>query len=81
MRWVFGVPLIVAAVAGAAQPERPEELLKPAIAAAGGAEVLAKYPAGRLVGKGTMTFAGTETPFACEQSFQIPGQLRTVLKC
>ena len=28
-----------------------------------------------------MTFAGAETPFVCEQSYQIPGRLRTVVRC
>ena len=43
--------------------------------------MLAKYPAGRIVGKGTMIFAGVETAFTCEQSYLIPGKLRTVVRC
>jgi len=81
MRWLFSLPVVAVALTVTAQPERPEEILKRAMEGAGGAEVLAKYPAGRVVGKGTMTFAGAETPFTCEQSYQVPGQLRTVVRC
>ena len=75
------LPVLAVTLTVTAQPERPDDRLKPAIAAAGGAARLAKYPAGQIVGKGTMTFAGTETAFTCEQSFHIPGRLRTVVRC
>ena len=78
---LFGLPVVAVALAVAAQVESPEYLVKRAVAASGGEKVLAKYPAGRVVGKGTMTFAGVETSFTCEQSFQVPGQLRTVVRC
>jgi hypothetical protein len=79
MRWLFGLPIVAVALTVTAQPERSD--LQRAIKAAGGAEVLTKYPAGHVVGKGTMTFAGAETAFACEQSFLVPGRLRTVVRC
>lgn len=81
MRWALSLPVLAVALAVTAQPERPADLVKAAVAAAGGAEVLGKYPAGALAGKGTMTFAGTETPFTCEQSFEVPGKFRTVVRC
>jgi hypothetical protein len=81
MRWCLSLLIVAVSLAVSAQSERPEDFIKPAIAAAGGAELLAKYPAGRVVGKGTMFFAGAETPFTCEQSFQIPGKLRTLVRC
>ena len=81
MRLLLSLPVVAVALAVGAQLERPEEVIKHAIAAAGGAEVLAKYPAGRAVGKGTMTFAGAETAFTCEQSYQLTGRLRTVVRC
>jgi hypothetical protein len=61
--------------------ERPEDVVKAAIAVAGGEEVLMKYPAGRVVGKGTMTFAGSETSYTFEQIYQVPGRSRTVVRC
>jgi len=61
--------------------ERPEDVVKSAIAAAGGEDVLAKYPAGRVVGKGTMSFAGSETSYTFEQMYQVPGRCRTVVRC
>ena len=49
MRWLFSLPVVAVALAvsGAAR-SAPEEIVKAAVAAAGGAEVLAKYPAGRV---------------------------------
>lgn len=79
MRWLFGLPIVAVALTVTAQPERSD--LQRAIKAAGGADVLTKYPAGHVVGKGTMTFAGAETAFICEQSYQVPGRLRTVVRC
>jgi hypothetical protein len=65
----------------AAAQERPEDLVKAAIAAAGGEEVLARYPAMRLIGTGTMSLGGNEASFTCEQAYQIPGRFRTVIRC
>jgi len=74
-------PVLVVVLGTAAAQEKPEALVKAAVAAAGGAEVLAKYPAGRVVGKGTMTFAGNETPFTFEQAYPLPGRFRTAVRC
>ena len=32
-------------------------------------------------GEGDHDLRGAETPFVCEQSYQIPGRLRTVVRC
>ncbi len=61
--------------------DKPEDVVKAAIVAAGGAEKLSKYPAGRVVGKGTMIFAGAETAFTFEQGYHTPGRFRTVISC
>ncbi len=61
--------------------ERPDDLVKAAVAASGGEEVLAKYPAGRVVGKGTMSLAGAETTFTFEQIYHVPGRIRTLIRC
>lgn len=81
MRWLLSLMVVVVALGVAAQPERPEDVVKAAVVAAGGSEVLAKYPAGRVVGKGAMLFGDAETAFTCEQAYHIPGKLRTVVRC
>jgi hypothetical protein len=81
MAWMLSVPVLVAGFVAAGQPERPEELVRAALAAAGGAETLSKYPAGRVVGKGTMTFAGVESALTFEQVYRVPGRFRTVVRC
>lgn len=81
MRWLLGVPVLAGALLVASGQERPDELVKAAVAAAGGADVLAKYPAGRVAGKGTMTFAGAEAPLTFEQAYHVPGKFRTVVRC
>ncbi len=61
--------------------ERPDDVLRAAIAAAGSDEVLARYPAGRSTGKGTMNFSGIETPFTFERIYHYPGRLWTSMQC
>ena len=61
--------------------ERSEDFIKAAVIAAGGEEILAKFPAGQVTGKGTLSFAGTETPFVFEQVYEIPGRYRTLIRC
>jgi hypothetical protein len=78
MRWMLcGLVLAI----GLAAKAQPEGLVKGAIASAGGFETLTKYPAGRVAGKGTMTFAGVETPLTFEQIYHVPGRFRTVIRC
>jgi hypothetical protein len=81
MRGVMSLAVLAVVLAAAAAQERPEEVVKAAVAAAGGAEVLAKYPAGRVTGRGTMTLAAAETPFTCEQAYHVPGRFRTLVRC
>ncbi len=61
--------------------EKSDDLVKGAIVAAGGAETLTKYPAGRVVGKGTMIVAGNETAFTFEHAYHVPGRFRTHISC
>ena len=72
---------LVLGPAATGQSEKPEDLVKAAVVAAGGNDKLSKLPAGRVVGKGTMTFAGTETGFTFEQAYRVPGRFRTVVRC
>jgi hypothetical protein len=81
MRWLLSVPVLAVVLSVGPAQDRPDDVVKAAVKAAGGADVLAKYPAGRVVGKGTMTFGGDETAFTCEQAYQVPGKLRTVVRC
>ena len=73
------VVLLVAPLAGPAQ-EKPDELIRSAITAAGGAETLRRFPAGRCTAKGTIYEGGGEVAVAVEQSFHIPGRCRTVMR-
>ncbi len=81
MRLLTCCLLLVLGSAAAGQPEKPQDLVKAAVVAAGGNDKLSKFPAGRVVGKGTMTFAGVETPFTFEQAYHVPGRFRTVVRC
>jgi hypothetical protein len=81
MAWMLNASVLVVGLTAAGQPERPEDVVRAAVAAAGGAEALAKYPAGRVVGKGTMTFAGVETALVFEQVYRLPGRFRSVVRC
>ena len=75
------VVMVVVAVTVAAGQEKkkPEVVVSAAVEAAGGTDALKKLPAGRVVGKGTITFAGVETPITFEQVYQVPGRLRTLI--
>jgi hypothetical protein len=81
MRWILSMPVLAVALSAAASAEKPDDVVKDAIAAAGGNDLLLKYPAGRVTGKGTMIFAGVETAFTFEQSYHLPGRFRTVVRC
>jgi len=79
MRWVLGV--LVAVVSGpVAAQERPEDVIGTAITAAGGAELLNKFPAGRTTAKGTIFAGATELPVAVEQVYHAPGHSRTLVR-
>jgi hypothetical protein len=80
MRLILAVLVLALPLGSAAAQERPDEVVKAAIAAAGGADALSKYPAGRVAGKGTATFAGAEAEFTCEQTYHVPGRFRTVVR-
>ena len=79
MRTILAVVFLASAAVRA--DDRPDDILKQAIAAAGGNEALEKYPAGRVVGKGTMSFSGVDTPFTFEQAYHLTGRFRTAVHC
>jgi len=79
MRWTLGVLVALVPIPVAAQ-ERPEDLLGAAITAAGGSELLTKFPAGRTTAKGTIFDGGTEVPVVVEQVYHVPGRSRTVIR-
>jgi len=79
--WLFASFIIALLSIPASAQERPDEVVKSAIIASGGEELLLKYPAGIVVGKGMMTFVGSDTPFTFEQTYQIPGRFRTIVTC
>jgi len=81
MRWLLRMPVLSVVLSVGAAQDRTDDVLNAAVKAAGGAEVLAKYPAGRVVGKGIMTFGDAETAFTCEQAYHVPGKLRTLVRC
>jgi len=81
MRWLLCVPMLTLVQGFVTGEEKADELVKAAVIAAGGAETLAKYPAGRVIGKGTMTFAGAGTDFTFEQAYHAPGRFRTNVQC
>jgi hypothetical protein len=72
--------LMALAVGLGAQDGRPEDAVARAIEAAGGAELLAKYPAGRVSARGVLVANGIEVPIAVEQVYQVPGRSRTVVR-
>jgi len=81
MRLLLCGSFLALGFAVATAQDKPDDLVKAAIAAAGGAEALGKYPAGRVVGKGTMTVGGNETPFVFEHAYHVPGRFRTQVNC
>ncbi len=81
MRAALGMWIIALMVSLAIAQEKPDDLVKAAIVASGGADALAKFPAGRVVGKGIMIVAGNETTFTFEQAYHVPGRFRTHINC
>lgn len=61
--------------------DRPEEIIRSAITAAGGETLLNSLPAARVTGKGTMFLGTNEAAFTCEQAYQLPGRYRTHVQC
>lgn len=81
MRWILCGFVSLFSLGVAAGQEKPDDLVRAAMKAAGGAETLTRYPAGRVVGKGTMPIGGIETPFTFEQVYHVPGRFRTLIRC
>jgi hypothetical protein len=77
-RPAFGVLLLGAfALPLAAQDTKPEDAIKKAIAAHGGAAALKKYPAGKSEIAGKIISGKAELPFTGSLAFSIPGKVRT----
>jgi hypothetical protein len=74
----IGLLLAVGNLAG--QIGRPEDVVTRAVDAAGGAELLAKYPAGRVTARGVLVANGTDVQVVVEQVYQVPGRSRTVVR-
>jgi hypothetical protein len=74
------VGCVVLPLAVVAQDAKPEDVVKAAVEAAGGAELLNKFPAGRVVAKGTLFAAGAKVPVTVEQAYHVPGRMRTVIR-
>lgn len=81
MRVILCVALAVAALLPVTAQDKPDDLVKAAVKAAGGADTLAKYPAGRAVGKGTLFFATANREFTFEHAHHTPGRFRSRVTC
>jgi hypothetical protein len=63
-----------------AQDADPAAVVKRAVEAAGGAAVLAKYPAAKVVAKGTLFHGAAPLPVTAEQVYYVPGRSRTLIR-
>ncbi|HJZ54504.1 MAG TPA: hypothetical protein VKE74_06075 [Gemmataceae bacterium] len=77
--WAIGLLAVALPIPASAQ-DRPEDLVRAAVEAAGGTELLNKFPAGRVTAKGTITEPGAEVPVAVEQVYHLPARSRTVIR-
>ncbi|HEX3871421.1 MAG TPA: hypothetical protein VHV77_13340 [Pirellulales bacterium] len=75
MRPIILIALLFEASTASAQTD-PKSLVRQAIDAHGGEELLAKYPAATATLRGTMIIAGTELSFTGSQKQSIPGKFR-----
>lgn len=62
-----------------AECQAPEEVVKKAIEATGGAKLLKKYPASKAASKGTVYIAGMSVPFTAEETHQLPDKVHNVI--
>ncbi|VTT99502.1 unnamed protein product [Gemmataceae bacterium] len=81
MRALLCAALAIAVLLPATAQDKPDDLVKAAVTAAGGAETLAKYPAGRSVGKGTLFFPTANREFTFEHAHHAPGRFRSRVTC
>jgi hypothetical protein len=75
-RSVIGVVALVLGVAPAVAQDKPEDVVKKAIAAHGGLAVLKKFPAGTSKIAGKVVLDGREMPFTGALAFSSPGKVR-----
>lgn len=78
MRLMLGVAAALV-VAGTAAADKAEDVIKKAIQAHGGADVLNKYTAAKVHVKGEMNVQGTDVPFEADMAYA-PGKFRMVLQ-
>jgi hypothetical protein len=81
IRWGLGLALIgLLTVSATSQAQAdPRELIQQAIDAHGGAERLTKFPAGRILTKGSMRMNGIKAPFTSESFFHLPDREKVQL--
>lgn len=75
-RWFMGLVAVVGAAVPALAQDKPQDVIKKAIEAHGGADVLKKFPAGTSDMKGTLTTGGQKIPFTGSVAFEVPGKIR-----
>lgn len=74
-RWMIGM-LALGVVGPALAQDKPEDVVKKAIAAHGGLETLKKYPAATSAVKGKLSINNREIPITGALAFQMPGKVR-----
>lgn len=80
-RTLSALGLLIGVAAGVGgQDGRPEDVVARAVEAAGGAELLAKYPAGRVTARGVLVANGADVAIVVEQVYHVPGRSRTVVR-
>ncbi len=75
-RWAAGLLAAVLLAGAAAAQDKPEDVVKKAIEAHGGADALKKLVAGSYAMKGKVVTGGREEPFTGTAYYQLPGKMR-----
>lgn len=78
-RRAIGLVVLVGMAAQAPAQDKPADVVKAAVKAAGGEEVLKKYPAGSSTQKGTAIFGGQSLPFTGSVVYAVPGRIKMEL--
>lgn len=79
MRLMLGVAVALVAAGAAVADDKAEAVIKKAIQAQGGADVLNKYTAAKVHVKGEMNLQGTDVPFEADMAYA-PGKFKMVLQ-
>src|SRR4051794_19884304 len=78
-RWVVGLLASALVAAPAAGQDKAEDVVKKAIEAHGGKDLLTKLVATSYAMKGTLVVGGQEVPFTGSDAYQVPGKSRQEL--